>query len=52
MWAVDLPLGFVVSSHSALGCDGSSISEHGRAFLEMQSKRGFSTAVMSVWAVS
>ena len=45
---VGLPLGMVVSSHSAPGCDVVFISEHGEAFLEMGSETVFSTSVMPV----
>ena len=41
LWVMDMPLGLIGSSHSALGCDGSSISEHGRAFSDMDCRRDF-----------
>ena len=46
---VDIPLGVIGSSHSAPGYDVSSISEHGRSFLEMVLETEFSTAMVPVW---
>ena len=51
-WAMDLPLGMVGYSHSASGCDGDSIFDHWREFLEMVSDTWFSTAVTPVLTTS
>ena len=51
-WEMDLLLCVVGSSHSVLGRDGSSISEHRRAFLEMVLETVFSTVVTQVWTAS
>ena len=47
-WSIDLSLGMVDYSYSAIGYDGSSISENVRVFSEMGSETGFSTVVMPV----
>ena len=52
LWEMDLPFGMVGSSHYAPGCDDSSISHHGRVFLDMGLETIFSTAVTPVWTAS